>query len=125
VAEIFAQDLRVLAIDHYTQGGTAGDPNGPQLRNAARTVTLESTPEMAAKIEAAADLGKLSLILRSLDAGDGPKIDEAIAWGEDVSPALRQVANIAPPADSKGAANQIIPHQVVIYRGDAVGHGGE
>jgi pilus assembly protein CpaB len=125
VAEIFAQDLRVLAIDHYTQGGQSGDPNGPQLRNAARTVTLETSPEMATKIEAAADLGKLSLILRSLDAGDPPKMEDAIAWGEDVSPALRQVANIAPAADNKGPAAPAAPRQVIIYRGDQVGHGGE
>jgi pilus assembly protein CpaB len=140
VGEDIAQDLRVLAIDHYTQGGTVGNNNEPQLRNSARTVTLEASPALAVKIEIAADLGKLTLILRSLDSADGHKDvdqaqkdvdqahkeDGAAIWAEDTSKALGQIAKFAPAQSDAPVAGISKPaHQVVIYRGDQVSKASE
>jgi pilus assembly protein CpaB len=126
VSENIAQDLRVLAIDHYTQGGTVANNNEPQLRNSARTVTLEASPEVSLKIENAADLGKLSLILRSLDAGvdKQPREEDSTVWAEDTSKALGQVSKITPEPEAKANPTQAATHQVIVYRGDQVGHGG-
>jgi pilus assembly protein CpaB len=64
VSETVVQDLRVLAID-------APDPKQPNNANPAagnfgRTVTLEVTADQAELINVSAELGKLSLTLRSV-----------------------------------------------------------
>jgi pilus assembly protein CpaB len=126
VSENIAQNLRVLAIDHYTQGGTIANNNEPQLRNSARTVTLEASPEVALKIQNAADLGKLSLILRSLDAATDtvPKEEDTTVWAEDTSKALSQIAKIAPEPDAnKPSPTAPAAHKVVVYRGDQIDRG--
>jgi pilus assembly protein CpaB len=126
VSENIAQNLRVLAIDHYTQGGTISNNNEPQLRNSARTVTLEASPEVSLKIQNAADLGKLSLILRSLDAAtdSAPKEEDTTVWAEDTSKAIGQIAKIAPEPDAnKPSATPAATHKVVVYRGDAIDRG--
>jgi pilus assembly protein CpaB len=83
VGETVASNLRVLAID-------APDAKG----NFGRTVTLEVTAEQAELINVAAELGKLSLTLRSVI---GPTTDPTRVaaaehvrpkWAGDVSPAL-------------------------------------
>jgi len=127
VGENIAQNLRVLAIDHYTQAGIVSNNNNePQMRNSARTVTLEASPEVAVKIEVASDLGKLSLILRSLDAAGGSPVNEnTTIWAEDTSKALGQISKLTPDPDAnKPTPVQATAHQVVVYRGDQVGHAG-
>jgi pilus assembly protein CpaB len=120
VGEDIAQNLRVLAIDHYTQGGTIANNNEPQLRNAARTVTLEADPTVAVKIEVASDLGKLSLILRSLDTAEIPKTENPEVWAVDTSSALQQLSKYAPlPEAPKPLPPPTPPHIVMVYRGDA------
>ena len=65
VSETVVEKLRVLAIDGpETKPASAGHSFG-------RTVTLEVTPEQAERINVAAELGKLSLTLRSITAVDG------------------------------------------------------
>ncbi len=126
VSENIAQNLRVLAIDHYTQGGATANNNEPQLRNSARTVTLEASPEVSLKIQNAADLGKLSLILRSLDAATDaiPKDEDTTVWAEDTSKAISQIAKIQPEPDAnKPGAPPAQGHKVVVYRGDAIDRG--
>jgi pilus assembly protein CpaB len=133
VGEDIAHDLRVLAIDHYTQGGTVGNGSEAQMRNSARTVTLEASPVVAVKIEVASDLGKLSLILRSLDPANGHKDDTALTkddstttWAEDTSKALGQISKLAPEAETaKTSPVQPVVHQVIVYRGDEVSHAGD
>jgi len=84
------ENLRVLAInvpDAKTAGGSFG-----------HTVTLEVTPEQAEKMNVAAELGKLSLTLRSITtlegvvttstAGPGKATGVRPTWAGDVSPAL-------------------------------------
>jgi len=85
VSETVVEDLRVLAIDRATRTG-----NG-----ATQTVTVEVVRDQAEKINVAAELGKLSLTLRSVGdttaGGSGVKQ----TWAGDVSPALRAAT---PPA---------------------------
>jgi len=70
-----------------------------RLRKCLRpTVTLEVTPEQAEKISVAAELGKLSLTLRSVTTPDGVLTTSTTGpgratgvkptWAGDVSPAL-------------------------------------
>ena len=57
----------------------------------ARTVTLEVLPKQAEAISVATELGKLSLILRSLDTSATPastQDDARPTWADDGSPAL-------------------------------------
>ena len=90
VSETVVENLRVLAInvpDAKTAGGSFG-----------HTVTLEVTPEQAEKMNVAAELGKLSLTLRSITtlegvvttstAGPGKATGVRPTWAGDVSPAL-------------------------------------
>jgi len=81
VSETVVENLRVLAID--AAKGNAAD----------RMVTLEVVPQQAEKINVGAELGKLSLTLRSLSETDtGGAVATAAAkptWAGDVSPALR------------------------------------
>jgi pilus assembly protein CpaB len=92
VSETVVENLRVLVIDGpETKPASAGHSFG-------RTVTLEVTPEQAERINVAAELGKLSLTLRSITAAEAPT-DGALGgfaktteikpiWAGDVSPAL-------------------------------------
>ena len=80
VTETIAQNLRILAIDSANvQGG-------------GRSVMLEVSPEQAEKVGVAAELGKLSLLLRR--AGDVATATGTAdsrgrpTWAGDVSPAL-------------------------------------
>jgi pilus assembly protein CpaB len=90
VSETVVENLRVLVID-AADAKTAGSTFG-------RTVTLEVTPDQAEKINVAAELGKLSLTLRSVGGAEGvaaaaaPGPGKATGikptWAGDVSPAL-------------------------------------
>lgn len=96
VGETVVENLRVLAIDAPEAKGNFG-----------RTVTLEVTAEQAELVNVAAELGKLSVTLRSvtgptmLAAGSPEHVKPK--WAGDVSPALygagpdRQLP-AAPPA---------------------------
>src|SRR5207253_8817016 len=92
VSETVVQSLRVLAVD-------AADPKPTGAGSGfGRTVTLEVTPEQAEKVNVAAELGKLSLTLRSVTtpdgvlatstAGPGKATGVKPIWAGDVSPAL-------------------------------------
>jgi pilus assembly protein CpaB len=91
VSETVVESLRVLAVD-APDAKAAGAANG-----FGRTVTLEVTHQQAEEINVAIELGKLSLVLRSLNA-DGvarvakPGLAEMASvkptWAGDVSPAL-------------------------------------
>src|SRR5262249_12334518 len=96
VSETVVQSLRVLAVD-------AADAKPTGVGNGfGRTVTLEVTPEQAEKINVAAELGKLSLTLRSIITAGGsgaaspPGLSRTVSvrstWAGDVSPALGDAA---------------------------------
>jgi pilus assembly protein CpaB len=92
VSETVVESLRVLAID-APDSKPAGGSN-----SFGRTVTLEVTPEQAEKVNVAAELGKLSLTLRSTSGTDGVAMASTPGWAQltgvkptwagDVSPAL-------------------------------------
>lgn len=109
--ETVAQNLRVLAIDQQIQPARAE----PALEaRGVRAVTLEVTPRQSERIAVAADLGKLSLTLRSLlssatDAASaaGAAAEQKPVWAEDVSTALRD--NI-PAARGEARGALVIMH---------------
>jgi pilus assembly protein CpaB len=91
VGETVVENLRVLAIDPLD-----ARPNGT-ANGFGRTVTLEVTPEQAKRVNVAAELGKLSLTLRSVSATTGgafaivsPNAGIKPIWAGDVSPALSE-----------------------------------
>jgi pilus assembly protein CpaB len=94
VSETIVRNLRVLAIDQHVQQGqtsTEAASGATPAEGLARTVTLEVLPKQAEAISVASELGKLSLILRSLDAKATPANDpdaDRPTWADDVSPAL-------------------------------------
>ncbi len=118
VSETVVEDLRVLAIDALdAKTAAAGSTFG-------RTVTLEVTPDQAEKINVATELGKLSLILRSVSGRDGLASTASAGlsrmgnvkptWAGDVSPAL---SGATPP--EKSVAVQ--PPAVVVIHGSKGG----
>ena len=95
VSETIAQNLRMLAID-------------PPSAQGGRSVMLEVTPEQAEKVGVAAELGKLSLLLRR--AGDIAPVSGTAdnrarpTWAGDVSPALATIK----PAEKAAAARSSV-----------------
>src|SRR5271166_6285779 len=95
VGETVVEDLRVLAID-----ALESRPNSA-VNGFGRAVTLEVTPEQAERVNVAAELGKLSLTLRSVSATNrAPFALTGLVktagikpiWAGDVSPALADAA---------------------------------
>lgn len=79
-AETVLRDLRVIAIDQRID-----TKNSEAVL--ARTVTLEVTPKQSQIVAVAADIGKLSLSLRSLASAPGkPARDEAADPSDDPHP---------------------------------------
>jgi pilus assembly protein CpaB len=99
VSETVVENLRVLAIDAPDPKATAANPtNG----NFGRTVTLEVTADQAELINVAAELGKLSVTLRSA-TGSTALASASFApiqpkWAGDASPALSGAAVEKPVA---------------------------
>lgn len=89
-AETVLSDVRVIAIDQrLVQGAnTQGKEQAP-----ARTVTLEVTPNQAERVDVAAHLGPLSLIVRPTDASPQPRLTAPPpVYSGEVSPALAAVS---------------------------------
>lgn len=100
VSGTVVESLRVLAIDTPDPKATAANPSNG---NFGRTVTLEVTADQAELINVAAELGKLSVTLRSVT---DPSTTLASAspepikpkWAGDASPALSGAAVEKPVA---------------------------
>jgi pilus assembly protein CpaB len=107
VGETVVENLRVLAID-----ALESRPNGT-ASGFGRTVTLEVTPEQAERVNVAAELGKLSLTLRSA-SGASVAVSSPLGltrtagikpiWAGDVSPALGDA----------GSAKTVIVEQPIV-----------
>ena len=105
--ETVLTNLRVIAVDQQlVQGGQGAQANPTTVANTNRTVTLEATTFDAERVAVASRLGKISLVVRSAaddqpssgtevpdTASVPPPAPAAIAWGGDVSPALRDHAS--------------------------------
>jgi pilus assembly protein CpaB len=134
VSETVVDNLRVLAIDAPDQvtatPGRPMTPVNPAAGNFGRTVTLEVTAEQAEQVNVAAELGKLSLTLRSTTdylASTSPTapivraannngvnhnpLDGRVkaTWAGDVSPALSGAAQEKPIA--------VVTPAITIFRG--------
>ncbi len=118
VAETVLSTVRVIAVDQQiTQGAPTSSamvPNSP-VNRVASTVSLQVTPDQAARLVVAERLGRLTLVLRSMD-GDGganrpasgaltqdnahnadQSAHTASVFGSDVSAALSQDKSSASP----------------------------
>lgn len=87
-SETVLSNVRVLAIDQSTDDQEAE----PSL---AKTVTLEVTPKQAEMVTLTTELGRLSLVLRSLQVAERELVDEAgtgrgYTWDSEVSLLLNQ-----------------------------------
>ena len=71
---------------------------GPNNNPPAQTVTLEVTPDQAARCLVATNLGKLSLIVHSsqIQANTVPPVAPQPVWAGEVSPALTNLHPEAP-----------------------------
>jgi pilus assembly protein CpaB len=133
VSETVVENLRVLAIDALETKAVQNTVN-PATGNFGRTVTLEVTAEQAEQIDVAAELGKLSLTLRSATdyafassippasafapvvrtarEVDGHQLDGHVrpTWAGDVSPALVGAAQAKPVA--------VTPRPITVFHGN-------
>jgi pilus assembly protein CpaB len=115
VGETIVENLRVLAIDAPDTKPNGGAAVNPANGNFGRTVTLEVTPDQVEQINVAAELGKLSVALRSVTGPDQSRpttLATAVSptdntdkvehvrpkWAGDVSPALYGAAQEKPVA---------------------------
>lgn len=108
VGETVVQNLRVLAIDAPDLKASGMGAN-PATGNFGRTVTLEVTADQAETINVAAELGKLSVTLRSTNRVADVETPIKAKWAGDVSPAL---LNAAPPK-----ATALKPQSVMVFHG--------
>lgn len=112
VGQLVLEDVRVIAVDQTLRGpseeikadGGKDDKRatrqGGSRSDLARTVTLEVTPREAEIVAVATNLGKLSLILRSLSrvqTATAPS-DRQVVWAGDVMQALYEMGGAAPAA---------------------------
>ncbi|WP_397475034.1 Flp pilus assembly protein CpaB [Pusillimonas sp.] len=123
VSETMVENVRVIAV------GTSFQPQHETAltKTRARTVTLEVDPRAAEAVTVAAQLGTLSMALRSFAIDDrdpaarvevgtvvaweGNRPDAQPVWGGDVSRALKRPAPEAVHDDTGR------PHNVLIFRG--------
>jgi len=110
VSETIVPNLRVLAIDAPDVKPAASTNGG-----FGRTVTLEVTPDQVEKMNVAAELGKLTVALRSaqLAASNEPVKPQ---WAGDVSPALFGAPQEKPVA--------LHPTPIMVLRGGGEKNGG-
>ena len=93
-SEVILQHVKVLAIDQ-----TAGQRQ--EHATVAKALTVEADPEQALKILLAANVGKLSLILRQpAEVATAPdaKVTDRDLFGSDEAQAPMVSANLSPPA---------------------------
>jgi len=106
-AHTVLSDIRVIANDQTLVEGATAD--GASTKPAT-TVTLEVTGEQAERIVVAGRIGKLSLVVRSAEAGGEPDPNNRVTWGGDVSPDL---------SEAKPAPSATTSPTIRIYRGSA------
>jgi len=94
-AETVLHGVRVIAIDQHLAGGP---PPGGGTAQENRTVTLEVSAAEAEKVQVAARIGRLSLVVRATDPGPPQENIAGPTWAGDVSPALGSSAQPAGPA---------------------------
>src|SRR5690606_24529682 len=83
ISETFVRDVRVVAVDQMLN-------NPENVAILAKTVTVEVTPKVAEKINIAAEMGRISIALRSIvppspeqEAQTPPAEESATHWDGD------------------------------------------
>ena len=99
-SEVVLSDVRVIATgQELIKTGTQGTGNN-QNAGPSQTVTLEVTPDQAARCLVATNLGRLSLIVHSAQLETGKTVESnkpvQPVWAGDVSPALSNLRPVAP-----------------------------
>lgn len=97
VAETVLSLIRVIAVDQQIAQGAPTASILPGLGSSPRvasTVTLQVTPEQAARVVVAERLGKLTLTVRSIDSGAAPS---AVADGIEQLPRPEPERALEPP----------------------------
>jgi pilus assembly protein CpaB len=84
-AETVLHNVRVIAIDQHLAGGLV--PGSADAKNNS-TVTLEVSAAEAEKVQVAARIGRLSLVVRATSPGLEREPLSGPTWAGDVSPAL-------------------------------------
>lgn len=109
VAETVLRDVRVIAVDQSlsTSNKPPAAPGSSVFKPESRvpkTVTFELTDRQAERLFVAAQLGRLHLSVRPLEAGPMAKAEDERAlpptWAADVSPALTQLGRRAERSNS-------------------------
>ncbi len=103
-AELVLRDVRVIATgQQLVQGGAVNDGKTPPPP--ATTVTLEVTPDQAARTAVATKLGPLSLVVHSAESTPGSvaaaqkaATSNTPVYADQVSPALLNENNVQPGA---------------------------
>lgn len=116
VAETVLRDVRVIAVDQSlnTTSKPPAKPAGsvltPQSPRIPKTVTFELTDGQAQRLLLAAQLGRLHLSVRPLEAGPMAKAEDERGlpptWAGDVSPALGQLGR--GPAQSNSTVEKAV-----------------
>ena len=117
VSETVLADLRVVGVDQTLSDEKKADKKDTV---APKTATLEVTPKQAEIVSVAADLGVLSLSLRSLGrpAGDTAPAEPTHTWDSEATKGL-----LAGPSSDRthGAPAPVRPRRrLIIVRGGAV-----
>lgn len=114
VAETVLRDVRVIAIDQNlttpARPAGAARPLVPADSRVPKTVTFEVTEKQAERLIVAAQLGRLQLSVRPLEAGPATtgaaKSKAGPTWASDVSPALNELNRRKP--QSGGAVENAV-----------------
>ncbi len=105
--ETVLSDLRIVAVDRVIIQGAVGDISDAASNNvAARTVTVEVTPEQAERVAVAGRMGRISLSVRAASGPGEHGLARPVTWARDISSALGTpsggIVNVyAGPADKK------------------------
>jgi pilus assembly protein CpaB len=120
-SETVLRDVRVVGLDQSLAEDAKIDKKGDKKESSPpKTATLEVTPRQAEIVAVAADLGTLSMSLRSLGRADGDGVPDAPpthTWDSEAAPGLlggppTDRARRSPPPDPRS--------RVVVVRGDVV-----
>jgi len=119
-SETVLRDVRVVGLDQSLAEDPKDDKKGAKKESSPpKTATLEVTPKQAEIVEVAADLGVLSMSLRSLGRADaeGTLNGPSRTWDSEAAQGLLG----GPPSDRPQRATLAYPgSRVVVVRGDAV-----
>ena len=115
------RDVRVLGLDQtLSEDPKVSDKKAEKKESSPpKTATLEVTPKQAEIVAVSADLGVLSMSLRSLGRADGDAVPDAPThtWDSEAAPGLLG----GPPTDRPRQVQKADPRsRIVVVRGDVV-----